>query len=116
MERINDRIMRNLMKRNPIGVLLIQAENLSQVPGNRLPLTIRVGRKIDMIRFGCTCLQILYDIFLIFGNDIRRLEVIFNVNAQSVLALDRKITDMSLGRYDIKAAPKILLNCLAFGW
>ncbi len=107
--------MGDFMERHPVYFIFRQIQYLSQMPGNGFSLTIRVGCQIHFVTMGSELLKLLDGFFLVLGNLISRLEVILNVNPESVFSADCQVADMSFaGNYFISVS-QIFLNGLRFG-
>ena len=99
-ERFGYGILGDLMERDTVQIICRKTEFLRQVPADGFSFTVRVCCEIDVVGFLRLLLQILYRVCLVLGNDIGRFKIIFNINTEAVLALDREIADMSLAGND----------------
>ena len=84
------------------------------MPADGFSFTVRVGCQIDVIHIFGKLPQFLYRGYLILADLIDRRKVVFNVNAQSILSFDRKITDMSFTGNDQIVLSKIFSDCFGF--
>ena len=79
---MQDRILRDFVKDDPLGSFRIEPEHLRQMPRNRLSLTILIGRQPDS--FG-QFVQLADHLFLVGRDLVMRFEIIANVDAQLLL-------------------------------
>jgi hypothetical protein len=94
-----------------LGLLGDLGELLREVPGDRLPFTIGVGREEHVVRVLRGALQLGED-FLFSRNDfIGFLEAVFDVDAE----LLREILDVPLRGQDLVTGSEVLLDRLRFG-
>ena len=80
--RALDRLFRDLVEFHAAGALRVNAQNMRQMPGNRLALTVRVSRQND----GLGALGLLADalkhLAAAANGDIFGFEIVFNIDAQ----------------------------------
>ena len=67
-------------------------EDLLEVPGDGLALAVLVGGEVELVDFLQRGLQLRDDLLAVARDDVDRLEVVVDVDAQSrpLLALDRR--------------------------
>ena len=70
---IENRRLRDFMKDDTAGMLLIKPENLTQMPGNGLSLAVLIGCEPDLLGLLGSLLQAGHHLLLIFRNLILRL-------------------------------------------
>ncbi len=77
--------LRNLVEGHPPGLLVRQIQKVLEVPGDGLPLPVRVGCQEHGVRRLGGLFQILDDIFLALDGLVNRLEILLRVHAQLAL-------------------------------
>ena len=82
-------------------------QQLCNVPRDRLPLTVRVGRQIDTIALFGVLLELLDDVLFALHIGVLRLEAVFHVHAELGLW---QITNVPHGGDDIVILSQIFLN------
>ena len=87
------RISGDLVKCDPLVLLLRKLQCDRKMIGDCFSLTVRVGGKIYKICLGCSLAEILQQFSLSPDGDIVRLKIIFHIHTHITL---RKIPDMSL--------------------
>ena len=75
----------DLVEGHPLCFLVVQPEQLLQVPRYGLALAVRVGRKIHGRRRLGFLLQLVYELALILHRDILRLEAVLQIHAHLAL-------------------------------
>ena len=81
LQRALDRVPRDLVEDHPPDRDL-RLQHLEQVPRNRLPLAVLVRREQHLVRLGDALLQRLDGLLLVRVDDVERLEIVLDVNAQ----------------------------------
>ena len=99
----------DLVEGDPARVFRLYAEQISQMPGNRFALPVRVRRQIDLVRFLGKTLQFLDQFSLAADVDVFRSEMIFDVNAELALW---QIPKMAHGCLDCIILSQETANCL----
>ena len=61
---------------------VFELQHVFQMPGDRLPLAVRVGREIDVVRLGGLVGEALDDLLLVRIDDVGGFEVVFDIHAQ----------------------------------
>ena len=81
LDRMADRLWRDLVEDHPPdGHLRVQ--HLQEVPRNRLALAILIGREIELVGLLQQRLQVADLVLLVGGDDVQRLEVVVDVDAE----------------------------------
>ena len=81
LERALDRVLGDLVEHHaPHGDLRL--EHLAQVPGDRLALAVLVRREQELVGLGELLLQIRDDALLVGVDDVERLELVLDVDAE----------------------------------
>ncbi len=92
-ERLLDGALRDLIEDDALDLFGRQVEGLGQVPRDRFPFPVEVGREIDDVRV-LRELQKLVDRFLVAGEDfVHRLEVPARVHP---VLMRREVADVPL--------------------
>ena len=112
LQRLRDGFGRNFVEFDAVLSVPVQPQHRLQVPGDRLALAVGVGRKIDAVGLLRLVHEAFYGIFLARRNDVARLEVLFDGNAQRLL---REIADVSAGRIHAVLPLEIFGNGLRLG-
>ena len=94
LHRLLNRRLCDLMKDDPAVLLRIDAENVRQMPCDRLPLTVRIACEIDLIRILRFFFEGADEFPLTAHIDVLRQKVIFDINAELTL---RQIAQMPHG-------------------
>ena len=81
------------------------------MPRNRLSLTVRVRRQIDLLAFGGTLLELLDQLFLALDDGVLGLEVFLDIHTQLG---GRQVTHVSHGGRDLVPAAEIFLYTFCF--
>ena len=82
---MQDRILRDFVKDDPLGSFRIEPEHLRQMPSNRLSLTILIGRQPDSFGRLGQLVQLADHLFLVGRDLVMRFEIIADVDAQLLL-------------------------------
>ena len=107
-----DHFLGDLVEGNTLGLLIGQLQQLLQVPGNGLTLTVRVSCQIHGAHRSSILLQLLYKFLLATDRDILRFEILLQVYTHFAFG---QIPEMAhAGFYNI-IRPQILANGLGFG-
>src|SRR6185503_2584745 len=92
-ERLEHRLLRDLVEHHAVHVLALRAELLRDVPGDGLALAVWVGREVDVL----LVLRRLFDLrqhLRLAGDDlVRGLEVVFDVDAELRLGQVHHVAD-----------------------
>ena len=110
LQRLLHRVFRYFIKGYPVNLLPVffQVQRIGQMPGNRLPLTVRVRCQIYFFRFFYFLTKIRQDVPLTADSYIFRFIIMVDINSKLAFW---QITYMSVtGRHLIIRA-KELLNC-----
>ena len=92
LQRLCDGLGGNFVKFDAVLAVLIEPQHRLQVPRDGLALTVGVGREIDAVGPLCLVHEAPDRLFLARRDDIARLEVLINGNAQRLL---REVADVS---------------------
>ncbi len=95
-ERRQHRLLGDLVEGDAVDVLVVAAEHLRDVPGDRFPLAIGVGSEVDAIGLLRRFLQLLDDVLLLGDDDVVGLVVL--AQAQVLLGEVADVADRSLHR------------------
>ncbi len=99
-------IFRNLIKSDPAGLPGIQLQSLAQMPGYRLPLPVRVCRKIDPVSLFHFLPEPCQKLTLSSDGNIMGFKIIVKIDSHLAL---RHIPDMSVGCHHFIIFPQKLL-------
>jgi hypothetical protein len=102
----------DLVEGHPVGLVVGDAEQLLQVPGDGLPLPVRVGGQIDLIRPLGRLLQVADHILLALDGLVVGRKAVLDVHAQPAFW---QVPDMAHGRLYLIARPKVFADGLGLG-
>ena len=77
-------LFRNFVEHDAAGVLRVDFQQMSQVPGNRFAFAVRVSRQIDFFRTDELVLQLFNELALIPHVRIRRRKPVFDIDAELI--------------------------------
>ena len=120
LERPFDGLLGHLVEDDSLEPLRRQAQFLGQVPGDRLTLTVEVGRQPDVIGLLGNLLQLADGLLLAVNRDVDRLEVVVEIDpgnrqVHSCRIATRKITDVTHRRLDLEPRAEVLVDRLRLG-
>ena len=102
-KRAQNRVFRDLVEGDAfrffLFTFLVQFKRLDQVPGDRFSFAVFVSRENDAVRLFGELFQIVHDRFGFLRDDIGRLKVMLDINADLAL---RQIADMAIRRFNDK--------------
>ena len=101
----------NLVEDDTVGLLFVQSQYLTQVPGDGFSFTVLIGCEPYFLGFVCLGLQIGNKFCLFFRNFVFRFKCLV-VDAQLFLF---QITDMSVTRHDLEVLSQEFLDGLRLG-
>src|SRR6185503_16746514 len=105
LERLGDTPLRDLVERGAADVVGVVAERLGEMPRDRLPLAIGVGREIDGGRAARAGLEVLEDLPFALDEHVGRLEALLDVDAQFAL---REIADVPVRGLHLVSGTEVL--------
>src|ERR1017187_3981513 len=94
-----------------LGAVLLALQDLPQMPGNRLPFAIRVGRKVNVFRAFRCLLQFGDKCFPLGGDLVRRLEILLDLDTELALG---QIPDVTHGGLHTEVRAQVLVDRLRF--
>ena len=97
----------DLVKGDAVRGVLVQAQNVGQVPGDGLPLPVRVGGKQHAVGVGGGLFQLFYQLLLAFYNAVFGLEVVLHVHAETRLG---QVPHVAHRGHHLVLAAQIFLN------
>ncbi len=104
---LRDSGLGDLVERDPVLLVLIQAEQLCEMPGDGLSLAVGVRCEIHIVIFRDRILQLFDKLFLSLDDRIFRFKVVFYVDVETG---GRQVTHMAHGGGDIVVIPQHLLD------
>ena len=107
-----DHLLGDLIKGHPVGLVVRNAQQFFQMPGNGLSFPVRVGGQIDPLALSRRLLEVLDDLLLALDGLIVRLEAVLHIHAQLALG---QIADVAHGRLDFIARTQIFADGLGLG-
>ena len=108
----------DLMERDALGTLRIQAEDFAQVPGNRLPFAVFIGCEPHIVCANCLdgLLELGNHLLLVWVDLVDGLEVVFDVDRRlSILGFLGDGANVPYAREHLIFLAQVALNCLGFG-
>ncbi len=102
-----------LVKCYPGPALRVQLQGVSKVPGYCLPLSVRIGGKVDRVAFRRHFFQLLYKLGLAGYGYVHGFEIVFHVYGELLLG---QIPDMPHGGHHIVAGSQVFFYCLGLCW
>ena len=115
-KRLEDGPLGDLAEGNPASVRLGDAEGLRHMPGNRLPLTVKVGCQPDGGCLLCGTSDVIEALLLIFNNLVDRGEAVLHVHRHApLLRLLGEIPNVPIGGEHGVVGAEIPLNRLGLG-
>ncbi len=112
LQRFFDRRLRDLIKSNAVNFLVFQFQRREQVPGNSLPLAVRVRCQIYLLGFLHFFSQIRQNVSLPPDRNILRLKIMLHINSERAA---RKIPHMAVAGRHFIISPQKLLDRLHLG-
>ena len=107
-----DHIFGDFVKGHPVGLVVRDVQQLLQVPGDGLPLPVRVGGQIDLSTALGRLFQVADHVFLALDGLVVRGEAVLNIHAQLAFG---QVPDMAHGRLDLIPRPQVLADGLGLG-
>ena len=107
-----DHILGDFVEGHPVGLVVGDAQQLLQMPGDGLPLPVRVGGQIDLARPLGRFLQVADDILLTLDGLVVWDKAPLDIHAQLALG---QVPDMAHGRLYLIARPQVLADGLGLG-
>jgi hypothetical protein len=86
--------LRDLLDQHPLQLAFWFLQLGRDVPSDRFPFAVRVGREVDHLGRSRRVGDFLQDLFLAWDRDVLRLEVVFDVDAQGAVG---EVFDVALG-------------------
>ena len=112
LDAVLDRGLGDLVEGDALGVLVLQLEQLLDVPRNGFALAVRVGCEVDEIALADLTAQLPDDFILTLDRHIFRLEIVLKIDAHFLF---RQIAQMPHGSLDHILRPQILADGLGLG-
>ena len=106
LDALRDHFLRYLVEGHAHGLVVGQAEQLLQMPGDGLSLAVRVGREVDDVRLFRALFELGDDVLLALDRDIVRLEAVFYVHAHRALG---QVTQVTHAGEDLEVLAQIFL-------
>ena len=110
-DALQHHVLRDLVEGHPPGLLVRQVQKLLQVPGNGLPLPVRVRCEVDPVGFPGGLLQALDDLFLPLNGLIDRLKVVLHIHAEAAFG---QIPEVAHAGLHPEVLAQIFLNGFGF--
>ena len=107
-----DHLLGDLVKGDPVGLVIGDPQQLLEMPGDSLALPVRVGGQKDFSALLGRLLQVVDDLFLALDRLIIQREAVSHVHAQLALG---KIAHMSHGRLHLIAGTQVFSDGLGLG-
>ena len=111
-DRLFDRILCNFVEHDAAGLIRVQSQEESQMPGDCLSLAVRVGCQIDFSGSLRLFFEFLDQIALPADRNILWLKIVFHVDAQFAL---RQVSDMSDRSNDLIGRAQIFADGFCLG-
>jgi hypothetical protein len=110
-EGVPDRALGDLAERDPTGLRRRDVGCLRDVPGDRLALTVEIGREEDRVGRSRR-LRDLGDLLpAVVGDDVFRREIVLDVDSELTLAgVLRQVADMAVGGQDAVVRTEVALD------
>ncbi len=102
IKRRQNRGLGNFVKLKALGCFNRQMKNVGQMPRDRLPLAVRVGSKIDLIRAFCGGGEFANQSLLFRGDLPIGNKPFFDVDPKATFAVGRQITDMAFAGHNLE--------------
>ncbi len=80
---------------------------MQEVPGNRLPLAVRVSRQVNLLGSLHARLEILHNLGLVTRNQVLRREIVVDIDAELALG---QVPDVPHRRLDLESPSQVLLD------
>ena len=107
-----DTALGDLIEGHTVLVLEIQPQDIGQMPGDRLPLPVRVGGKVDLFALLGLLFQRGDELLLILHFNVVRFEAVLDVHTDLALG---QIPDVSHGCHYFIAGTEIFLDRFGLG-
>ena len=107
-----DHLLGDLVKGHPVGLVVGDVQQLLQMPGDGLPLPVRVGGQIDFAALLGRLLQVADGVLLALDGLVVGLKAVFHVHAQLALG---QVPDMAHGRLHLIPRSKVFPDGLGLG-
>ena len=110
--RVVDHLLGDLVEGDPIGLVVRDIQQLLQMPGDGLPLPVRVGGQIDPAALLGCLLQVADHVLFALDGLVLGDKASLDVHADLAL---RQVPDVAHGRLHLIARPQVLPNGLGLG-
>ena len=110
LDGLQDGRLGDFVEHNAVGLLLVEAEHLAEVPRDGFSLAVLIGCQPYLLGFLGLRTQVCHQLGLLFRNFIFRFERLL-VDAQLFLL---QVADMAIARHHLEVRTEELLNCLRF--
>ena len=106
-DALGDDLLRYLVEGDAAGLVVGELEELLQVPGYGLALTVGVGREIDHAGLLRALPELGYDVLLALDGDILRLEAVLYIHAHRALG---QVAQVAHAGHDLEIAAQVFLD------
>ncbi len=124
LQRVLDRLFGDLVKDQAVD-WHFRFQQFLQMPADRFSLAVFVRREIQIVGLFEGVLELLDLLLFVVGNDVKRLEIVIDVDSQigprlalvllrNVLFSGRKVADVTDTRLDLVARAEILRDRACF--
>ena len=107
-----DHFFGDLIEGDPVSAVVGQLQKLLEVPGNGLPLPVRVGGQKDLVTLLGRLFQVGDDLLLPFDGLVVRYEAVLHIHADLAFG---QVPDVTHGRLDLIIRSKVFADGLGLG-
>jgi len=112
LDRMQNRVLRNFVKNDPLRIVVSESEHLIQVPRDGLPFAVFIGSEPNRLGLLRELFELGHRLLLVGGYFVVGSEVVGDIDAQSLF---RQVPDMAETRLDDIPLAQKLLDRLGFG-